>query len=297
MEKTVDLSSWESGSILKAMITESLVTYIADERAKNVPDKDIKKALLERGWDSDDVTGALQGNAPASALSSLPDLMLESFLALKEKWRLFALLSLPWGLLSLVSAVYVGGMTFDNDTPISIFLGAVSLVLAQALLSVLATVSIIHALSDTTISDPLIAWKKGLSSFLRYLATSLASTVWILIGFLLLILPGFYFMVKVAFSGIVSILEVKSPIKAMNRSESLVQGRWGAVAWRFFGAIVLLMIVTIPVNGLSEYAIRMIPGTLIPLTLVTTVFGVFTSTLMTIYLYVLYAHLSGKKRG
>jgi hypothetical protein len=278
------------------MITDSLITYITDERAKHISDEDIKRALIERGWEETDVVRALAGEASNTILPSFGELLSQTISLAHSRLKLLVTLALPWAILSLLVSVFLSQVTFGKGTPGIVLLGTVAVVLVQALLSVLATISTIVSLSDSTISDPMVAWKKGFSAMLRYLATSFVSSVWVLIGFILLIIPGFYFMVKVAFSGIVSVLEGTGATKSMDRSESYVKGRWWAVAWRFFAGVVVVILASAVVNGASEFGAVLVPSAKVQLAMIATAFSVVTTVFSTVYLYVLYTHVSGKKR-
>lgn len=49
------------------MINQQITQYVADERARGVLDADIKKALLEKGWDVQQVEEAIKGKSAPSA--------------------------------------------------------------------------------------------------------------------------------------------------------------------------------------------------------------------------------------
>lgn len=94
-----------------------------------------------------------------------------------------------------------------------------------------------------------IAFSKIPSYFLVIILTLLAITG----GFILLIIPGFIFMIWYGFATYINILEEKNNkgIKALKTSRELVKGRWGATFWRLIIPILVVYgIITIVVIGI-----------------------------------------------
>lgn len=83
---------------------------------------------------------------------------------------------------------------------------------------------------------------------LSYFIAVLVMSILITIGFILLVIPGVYLLVVLAFSVWFVVLEGAEPIDSLKKSKELVQGRWMAVFGRLlvFGAIVWLAVVVPP---------------------------------------------------
>lgn len=129
------------------------------------------------------------------------------------------------------------------------------------------------------------AWHLFLGSILYGLA--------LLIGSILLIIPGIYFSICFALFFQAIIIEDKGPWSAMARSKELVKGSW----WRSFGIIVLILvlvsvissIVTIPVSLLVLFLFgRDLVGTAIETVLTTPVSFLLTPFSMIAYTLLYY---------
>jgi len=108
------------------------------------------------------------------------------------------------------------------------------------------------------VADVIEGYKTDLKSSLNYVKTRLADIVIasillviiILIGVILLIIPGIIFGIMFALTIEVVVLEGKSPIEALNRSRTLVKGRWMLTAMLIIPLSILSFIVNeIPVIG------------------------------------------------
>jgi hypothetical protein len=79
-------------------------------------------------------------------------------------------------------------------------------------------------------------FKGGL--WLRVLLTALLQTLVVLIGFLLLIVPGIVLAIRLLLGSTVVVLEGESGVKALKRSMHLTKGHF----WRLFGLLALLSV-------------------------------------------------------
>ncbi|MGB8899895.1 MAG: hypothetical protein WCC90_12005 [Methylocella sp.] len=103
----------------------------------------------------------------------------------------------------------------------------------------------------------------------RYLETSLLMSIIILIGIILLIIPGLIATVWFIFAPPVVILERITRTAALKRSRNLVKGH----AWRMSGILLLLFVLIVTIAG----ALGFVLGLFFPVTL--SVFGVFSDFL------------------
>ncbi|MHB1420509.1 MAG: hypothetical protein ACYCX4_13155 [Bacillota bacterium] len=114
----------------------------------------------------------------------------------------------------------------------------------------------------------------SLPVFFRYIITSLLSAIIILLGMVLLIIPGIYFGIKYSFSLYFVIDRGLRPVAALKESSRITRG----VKWRIFalglliGAIIIgITLLNIPLSGLVAFF-----GGETMLTIVQVVIGIIT---------------------
>lgn len=104
----------------------------------------------------------------------------------------------------------------------------------------------------------------GFLDFNRYLHGLIygaLTTAGIFLGFLLLIVPGVWFVVAVTFASVIFVVQKQDGVEAIKKSLDLVRGRWwniaGFLGWifviNFLGAIcfVIGLLVTAPLSALA----------------------------------------------
>ena len=96
---------------------------------------------------------------------------------------------------------------------------------------------------DMTVSEAYQA--PGLGTFGMLLVANILAAIIIGIGFILLVIPGIYLLVRFAFVSPAVVLERKGPGEALSRSAELVRGSW----WRVFGIGLLVFILVAVANG------------------------------------------------
>ena len=130
-------------------------------------------------------------------------------------------------------------------------------------------------------------WREGLQAGLRRLggvvAASIIVLVLVILGLLALVLPGLWIAVALAMTTPALVLEGLTPLAAVRRSFTLVQGRWwrtaGVVGLGVLLALAALLVVAIPAGTLAattdDHAVRALiagvanalsSGAVIPLT-------------------------------
>jgi hypothetical protein len=93
------------------------------------------------------------------------------------------------------------------------------------------------------------------SRYLPYLGTYLLAGLGILVGFLLLIIPGIYLAVSWVMVGALVVIEGLSGTTALKRSRSLVSGHW----WHAFGVLFVTMLIGTAITGGFQWAFGFIP--------------------------------------
>lgn len=87
------------------------------------------------------------------------------------------------------------------------------------------------------------------------IATTILYTLALVVGFLLLIVPGVWISVKLYFGAQAAVVDRASPVAALRRSAELTQGRW----WSTFGRLLLAALLF----GML-IVITMVPAALLP---------------------------------
>jgi len=127
----------------------------------------------------------------------------------------------------------------------------------------------------------------GLKNFFPYLLLSIVVGLFILSGFVLLIIPGFIFAVWMAFYRTVFILEGKRGLDALKRSRELVQGYFWPLVGRLAAYFIPVSIVDQMLTELADNT-----GTLATIgTPLQIIFSLITSIVGVIYLFYIYQDL------
>lgn len=80
-----------------------------------------------------------------------------------------------------------------------------------------------------------------------YLLVAFLTGLIVMVGIILLIIPGIIFAVWYSFSVYQNILEGKKGMEALNASKALVKGRWGATFWRLIAPTLVIYILVMVV--------------------------------------------------
>lgn len=132
--------------------------------------------------------------------------------------------------------------------------------------------------------------KENRKKIFPFLGVSLLSSLIILGGIILLVIPGFIFAVWFALSGYVLVFEGVSIKESLKKSKNYIKGRFWKTFWRFVFVGLIYFLTYIPLVIL----IALIPeGTIkgIIQAFVEAAFGIVWSPLLMIYLYKLYKNL------
>jgi len=242
------------------MPDQKLIDYIKESKEKGFSDDQIRKALLDVGWEEKDIETAfksiLEPARPTSAISKLPDpvaLLENAWNIYKQRVWVFAGILLIPIVLSLLE--YILGSLFLNRLTLdigawkvfSIIIADLLLLLAIFLISLWGQVSLLYAIKDSEEKINIIeAYKRGKSKIFSYWWISILTGIIIAAGILLLIIPGIIFAVWFAFALFILVVEGLKGTKALRKSKEYVRGRW----WSVFIRIVAgsIMIGTLPAS-------------------------------------------------
>jgi hypothetical protein len=163
--------------------------------------------------------------------------------------------------------------------------------IALAVASIFMSIAMIKAVMQPSLTVK-EAYRMAVPYFWRYIVLSILVSIAIIVGFVLLIVPGIIFMVWFTFAYYVLVDENTGAIDAMKRSKALVAGKWLAV----FGRIVVLMIVGLVIGMVFGALGGMFGGTAGAITIAAVVNLVVNAVLTPIsvaYLYLMYRDLKG----
>ena len=183
--------------------------------------------------------------------------------SIKEAWKVFKkdwILVLAVQLLPIAVAIVFTMFTNDADQESSL---SIVLTLAYLLVQLVVSMGVIKAYLNITRGKKVTkeTFTSQFPNILSYLAAQILMILIILGGFILLIIPGFYFSLKFMFTPYLVIDKKMGPIEALKASGKITHGiKWDIVG--FMVATTLLMysgvlalgvglIVTIPVATLA----------------------------------------------
>jgi hypothetical protein len=186
---------------------------------------------------------------------------------------------LPLVLLDRAQAV----ATTSGDLTLTFILTAVSFILLMVL-SMLSQAVILQAAFRDMRNQPVNLTESlriGLRRFFPIVGLALLTGLLVGLGVLLLIVPGLI-LYTMWFVGLpVCVVERLGPWTSMKRSAELTKGH----RWKIFGLLVLLMLVSILVSGLTEFGLGALAGAIVALIgklIVTSIWAAFSSVLVAV---------------
>ncbi len=142
---------------------------------------------------------------------------------------------------AIVSAVFgflLISSVFLLSVPLIIVLG-----IAWILVSIyLSGVAIAAASGKMDLNDALA---KAGSRYLPLLGTTILSIIIIILGFIALIIPGIYIMIRLALASPATVLENRSPVDSLKRSWAITAGNWWSIFWILFAIGIVVAIIRI----------------------------------------------------
>jgi hypothetical protein len=176
---------------------------------------------------------------------------------IKEAWALFQskrkdLLSVSV-LVVIAQLIVVFALPAERTVTDKVIFSWPYLILSivAGIVSMIVSIASIYIINDNTSAKdalshaPKIVWP--------YFLTSLLLSLIILVGFLLLIVPGIIFAVWYSLVGIVVIVENIKYMQALTRSKELVKGHTGEVLVRWVvGGLLAILIIGVP-SGIISY--------------------------------------------
>ena len=195
------------------------------------------------------------------ALSGIGDLLSRSWQIYKNRfWVFIGIMVIPT-LIVLIFGIATAGLVLGlQSSPEALLLSlgiwiillpiVILIILTLYLLANIALiVSIIERERKIGIKE---AFALGRGKILSYLWVSILTGLAVVVGLLLLIVPGIIFAVWFSFASYVLIAEGVTGTRALSRSKELVSGYWWAIFWRFLALVVIAIIISIIVGLIKE---------------------------------------------
>jgi hypothetical protein len=148
--------------------------------------------------------------------------------------------------------ILVGNLSITTTAPrsfgVAILVGLIGLLITVVITSALQA-AITRAAAQTTVGEPVDvaeSYRFGFKRLGSVLATSIVVGLVVVIGFLLLIVPGVYFLTIFAVAIPVVVIEGQGVGAAMSRSAALAKGNF----WHVLGTVVVAAILAGIVSGI-----------------------------------------------
>lgn len=207
---------------------------------------------------------------------------------LKKAWLIYKQNFFTFFGIALIFTV-VNQLLFNySDTP---FLGPLISILTF-IITALGIASLIYAIKDKDESiDILEAYRRGWRKLRSFLWITILFIAALLLGLILLIIPGIVFYVWFSFATYVLITEDLKGFKALNKSREYTRGRW----WAVFGRLLFIFLIS-----LSYFVFYFGVSSIVPLQINLVINPLIRSLLIplgVIYTYFLYVHLKSLKNS
>ncbi len=158
----------------------------------------------------------------------------------------------------------------------------VVLMFIYVVLSVLMTVALILAINDNSITAK-EAYRRAWPYFWRYIGLSLLMSIIMMVGFLLLIIPGIILSVWFAFATFVLVLENGAIVESLKKSREYTRGKWWAIFGRLIAMSVFVLLLSMLISTISVF----LPNHVVTEALVTAL-TVLLTPIAVVYVYLLY---------
>jgi hypothetical protein len=137
-----------------------------------------------------------------------------------------------------------------KDLPIGVIIFVFILALISLIISLMLSLSYIHISlaknNKTTVSE---IWKSTKLTFKKYIGFVLVNAIFLILLYILLIIPGIIFTVYWIFAVFILIAEKKKILPSLKASRNIIRGRW----WKTFGYLILLLIIICIISGILSY--------------------------------------------
>lgn len=244
---------------------------------------------------------------PSPTITELPGvftLLGQTWAIYKERmWTFVGIGILPALIITALLAAFAGGgflfllkyrltsLDFTPSVIAPIILSIIVLVIITIIIKLCEQAALMYAIKDNQEQIGIIeAYKRGLPKIGSLFWISFLTGIILLIGFILLIIPGIIFAVWFAFAGFILISEDIKGMDALKKSKEYVKGRFGSVLWHIFFISALFLIILIALGFTFGIIISLLK---IPFgaEIIEIILGSFLGPLLATYFFVLYQNL------
>lgn len=197
-----------------------------------------------------------------SGLMSVKELLKAAFELTKSRaktlYAIEALIFAAWVGVVAIGALSVGGGFLLGGTKGIVAGGIVGVIgfIVFLFVTLWIEVALFEAiLSGTGFKQSFVQSKHKVAKFF---GTSLLAGLIILLGFVLLIVPGIIFTVWYSFASWVVIAEGISGSAALKQSKNYVKDRWWSVAWRLLGIVLFFVVIEVVASMLFKDSVAKI---------------------------------------
>ncbi|MCB9819301.1 hypothetical protein H6789_01135 [Candidatus Nomurabacteria bacterium] len=156
------------------------------------------------------------------------------------------------------------------------------LMVIYVIISILMSIALILAINNNSLTAK-DAYTQAMTYFWKYVGLSILMTIILMVGFLLLIIPGIILSVWFAFATYVLILENGGIVDSLKKSREYVRGKW----WGVFGRLIVMSIfIALLAMAISMITVIM-PNSSIAEAVVAA-FSLFLTPVAVAYMYLLY---------
>lgn len=250
------------------MIDQQLVDYIKRGLSQGYSREHIKSTLIREGWREEEIEEGFkraerednfqtpsQSEKGSFGLTTVSELFRQSWDFYKKNFfKIIAIIGLPCALLVIITIILIGVRLPEfmgsevsvgappSSLPLSLTIFAVIITIGYVILSVWATIALLYFIKDREESIGFVeSYRRAFKKWFSYFWISILSSLVVLGGLVLLIIPGIIAAICVAFAAYVLVWEDKRGFSALSRSCQLVKGYW----WRVLGRLLLVGLIPI----------------------------------------------------
>lgn len=203
-------------------------------------------------------------------------------IVLKRPGFFFAIAAVP----ALIS--FVGEVLYAMNPAYGFIYGVLSLL--SAIIGIYASMAMIQGLSDEKLTDWQEAYVKSKGYFWTVLWAAILIFIVVVIGLVLLIIPGVYLAVAFSFYLYAAVLDNKKGWDAAAASKDLVKGYW----WAVFGRLLALVLVLLAILGILAWVFVFFDSKIL-YAFYNLAIGILIAPYAVTYSYLIYKDLKGKR--
>lgn len=178
---------------------------------------------------------------------------------MKKGWDLYTKnlqkFLVPIGIMIAPYLIYYLALYYGDPSIVVLMLLLTIIMLAVNLWIAIVIIEMVNSAYKNQAFDVNKLLESSFRKIPSYLLVAFLTGLIVMVGIILLIIPGIIFAVWYSFSVYINILEGKKGMEALNASKALVQGRWGTTFWRLIVPTLVIYILVMVVVAILAYII------------------------------------------